>query len=88
MLLPEDILERIVADFGSESAAGVTQLLAGYRGPEAHRVYRCILHLSAGSIDKLKANVDDAGKDYRDIIFFAEYDRDDNRIHDFTHGFG
>ena len=31
MLLPEDILERIVADFGSDSVAGVTKLQDGQK---------------------------------------------------------
>ena len=88
MPFPEDILERIAADFGRDSVAEVAKLLAAYHGPEPHRVCRCILHLSAGSTDKLKHNVEDAAKDYRDIIFFAEYDRDANRIHDFTRDFG
>ncbi|MDJ0926860.1 MAG: hypothetical protein QNJ73_04335 [Gammaproteobacteria bacterium] len=87
MSLPDDILVRIAADFGRDSVNGVVKLLAGYHGPEPQRVCRCILHLSAGSIDKLKHNVAEAAKDYRDIILFAEYDRDDNRLHDFTHGF-
>jgi hypothetical protein len=51
------------------------------------RVVRCILELAAGDIGRLRHFVEQAVKDYRDVIYWAEYDSR-RRIHDFNRPFG
>ena len=87
-ILPYDVLRRVVDDFpNSDEAAQVREELAQLDCPEPARVARCVLHLSAGSVSAVSRNVATALQDYRDIILFAEYDRDDRRLHNFSEGF-
>ena len=72
-MLTQDILNRIRRDFSHEEVSLVEEILAQYKGKEPIRVARCILHISNGSYQKLKQHLDIAEKDYRDIIYFAEY---------------
>lgn len=52
-------------------------LLSGYSGPESGRVTWDILELSKGSLEKVRHYVQTAQKDYRDILYWAEYYDDD-----------
>ena len=52
---------------------------ASYDGPEPDRMRRCILHLAGGALDKVRPFVEAANTDYRDVIYWAEYDGDDRR---------
>ena len=89
LILPVDILLRVGRDFpDQDEAAKVREALEGLDCPEAARVARCVLHLSAGSVSTVSQNVATAMQDYRDIILFAEYDRDDQRLYDFSKPFG
>jgi len=88
LILPYDILRRVVRDFPDpDDAAKVRNELESLDCPEAARVARCVLHLSAGSVSTVSRNVASAIRDYRDVILFAEYDRDDRRLHDFSESF-
>ncbi|MDJ0760507.1 MAG: hypothetical protein QNJ19_14025 [Woeseiaceae bacterium] len=88
LILPVDIVQRVVSDFTDpDEAAAVRGLLESLEIPEAERVARCILHLSAGSASAVLDNIALAKRDYRDAILFAEYDRNDNRLHDFSKPF-
>jgi len=88
LILPHDILRRVVRDFPDpDDAAKVHDELESLDCPEAARVVRCVLHLSAGSVSAVSRNVANAARDYRDAILFAEYDRDDRRLHDFSEPF-
>ena len=87
MVLPSDILQRIRTDFDERDAAAVVRSLEAYAGRESDRVRRCVLHLSAGAIDKVAHFVEAANTDYRDVIFWAEYDRQDRRVRDFSRAF-
>ncbi len=82
-----DIVAKITADFPHESAATILDLLDEYKGVEKVRVVRCILHLANGGIDQLLELIGTANTDYRDVIYWAEYDLDDQRIHDFGQPF-
>ena len=84
--IPGDIVRRIHAEFPKEEESAI-DLLRSYQGSESSRVWRCILHLSRGSIDLFLAQLKTAQEDYRDVIYFAEYDQHDRRIHDFSRGF-
>ncbi len=87
MPLPIDILQRVASEYNDDDLETVLGLLEEYSGPEAERVMRCVLHLSAGALDRLRENMAKTEQDYRDIIYFAEYDRDDKRVNDFTRPF-
>ena len=86
-MLPQDIKNRIRRDFNSDEINSVESLLSEYDGREAERVIRCLLYLSNGSYEKLKLDVESAKLDYRDIIYFAEYDQADRQINDFSKPF-
>jgi len=59
--------------FHDEDSALVEKMLATYTGNEENRVQVAILKLALGSIDGVKYHVDCAQKDYRDIIYWADY---------------
>lgn len=84
---PADILQRISTDFPAQPAGLIESLLAGYRGPECDRVQRCIVHLAQGDSKRLAHFIAVATGDYRDVIYWAEYDTVDQRIHDFNQPF-
>jgi hypothetical protein len=71
------ILERLTREFHSAEHDTVTQLLTSYSGPESDRVRWDILELSKGRVDKVREYVRAAQTDYRDILYWAEYYKDD-----------
>lgn len=90
--LPEDILQKITDDFGSEITPGVLSRLAGFIGqladgygeaPDA-RVLRCVVHLAAGDRKQLEDACRLALTDTRDVIYRAEYDKSERQVRDFT----
>ncbi|MDD4873027.1 MAG: hypothetical protein PHR77_20940 [Kiritimatiellae bacterium] len=77
MQIPMSVLERIQQDYPGEKQKEVEELLASY-GTESYqqeheRVLLDILKLAKGDIKQVKELVERAKKDYRDIIFWAEY---------------
>lgn len=82
--LPIDVVQKLEADFSQDELASARRLLGGYSGKERLRVIRCIVHLAKGNADSLLHFIDEAAMDYRDVIYWAEYDRNDRRIHDFN----
>lgn len=85
--LPEDILAKAAADFAHEPSDRILALLEAYKGADRARVIRCVLHLASGDIDRLHHLMGTAQRDSRDVIYWAEYDRGDKRIHDFNQPF-
>jgi hypothetical protein len=51
----------------------VLSLLGLYAGPEAERVVWDILVLSNGDVAQVIKYVGDANRDYRDVLYWAEY---------------
>lgn len=86
-MLPTDVINKIKSDFNADEALLVENLLSGYDGNEPDRVIRCILHLANGSYQRLEHNLQNANMDYRDVIMFAEYDKEDRKINDFSKPF-
>src|ERR1700722_2341282 len=78
-----DIEEKVKLDYPPESVLEVMQSLAKYHGPERNRVIRCIIHLSGGDPHRISHFAGVAAQDYRDVIYWAEYDDEDQRVHDF-----
>lgn len=85
--LPEDIISRVKRDFSADQVTSVLARLSSYDGKEPARVIRCIVQLSNGSEERLSQNLVTAMADYRDILYFAEYDQEDKRRFDFRKPF-
>jgi hypothetical protein len=75
--LEQTLLDRIKHEFAEAHRATVVDSLNNYAGPEAARVARDILQLSKGSVEQVADLVKAANRDYRDIIYWAEYAADD-----------
>jgi len=85
--LPADVVAKIAADFPHERLDSVLAILDEYKGVEGPRIIRCIIHLASGSTNQLLDLIANANADYRNVVYWAEYDRDDRRIRDFTQPF-
>ena len=84
---PPDIAARIEQDFGGDALRGVCSLLQPVLDQDlGNRVVRCILVLSRGDLGRLQHNVQQALTDYRDVIYWAEYDAT-RRTFDFNRPF-
>jgi hypothetical protein len=77
MSLERRILDRIAQEFSASDQTVVAELLTGYSGPEAGRVAWDVLALSKGSLESIRHYIQAAQRDYRDVLYWAEYyDRD------------
>jgi|CXWL01.1.fsa_nt_gi hypothetical protein len=85
--LPADVVSKIASDFPNEPLATIFALLDDYRGVERLRVIRCVIHLAEGNTDKLLEFIGSARTDYRDVIYWAEYDDRDQKVRDFSQPF-
>src|SRR3989442_1092139 len=75
--MEQRIIERIDREFEGPDQKYVSELLASYTGPESDRVRWDILELSKCQPEKVGAYVKAAQTDYRDILYWAEYYKDD-----------
>ena len=73
MTLEQRALDRIAKEFSESEQTSVIELLSDYSGPETGRVTWDILELSKGRPEKVRYYVETAQKDYRDILYWAEY---------------
>ena len=48
------------------------------------RTCRCVIVLSGNSLEKLQEIANEAKQDFRDVIFWAEYDKSGERIADYN----
>ena len=85
--MTRDIIQRLHGDFPESDRPSVVEALETYRGAEPDRVWRCILYLAGGALESVGYFVDAANADYRDVIYWAEYDANDRRVRDFTQAF-
>jgi len=77
MGMEQRIFERISREFQGSDRDAVVQLLETYVGPESDRVRWDILELSEGGVGKVRDYTRAAQTDYRDILYWAEYYKDD-----------
>ena len=70
-------MERVSREFKDSDRDAVVQLLESYAGPETDRVRWDILELSEGAVGKIRDYINAAQTDYRDILYWAEYYKDD-----------
>lgn len=81
--LPDDVLRRIET-FPSEHRADLRARLEQLAGiPEPARVARCVLWL-AGDHARVGHFLQCALADYRDVLWWGEYDGGETRLRDFT----
>ena len=77
MSLEQRALERIAKEFPAAEQAAVIELLNGFSGPECGRVTWDILELSKGGLENIRRFTKAAQIDYRDILYWAEYYKND-----------
>jgi hypothetical protein len=79
--MEQRILERVSREFQDSDRVAVVQLLESYVGPESDRVRWDILDLSEGGLGKVRDYMKAAQTDYRDVLYWAEYFKDDPMLH-------
>jgi hypothetical protein len=90
-LIADDISKRLENDFGSEGAREAEAALehfvesyeSNYSARPSDRIMRCVVHLAEGKLGSLRQYIKAALSDWRDVIYWAECNRKDERIHDF-----
>lgn len=70
--LPDDVRRRIDRDFAGEAWYEATRLLEALGG--SPRVLRSLLVLAAGDYPELERFARCAERDWRDVVFWAEYE--------------
>ena len=75
--MEQRILERVSREFQGSDRHTVVELLESYAGPETDRVRWDIVELSKGDVGKVRDYIKAARTDYRDILYWAEYYKDD-----------
>ncbi|MEQ8236102.1 MAG: hypothetical protein ABRQ23_04945 [Syntrophomonadaceae bacterium] len=84
---PDDIVHKIMADFGQKNFETISKALwALYAQGADYRIVRCVLFLAQGNPNKMKHFIEQARLDFRDVIYWAEYDAQ-GRIRDFNFPF-
>jgi hypothetical protein len=86
-----DIQKRIEKDFGASAPSVAEELekfIESFRAVSGthpgDRVIRCIVHLAERKRENIGHYIKAALGDPRDVMFWAEYDREEKRIHDFS----
>ena len=82
MPIDPDIIDRVKLDFPAAEVPFVLTQLEFVS--ESQRILRCIVFAARGNSAGFDQLCRLAKVDYRDVIMAAEYDRHDNRLHDFT----
>ena len=77
MNLEQRTLDRIATEFPATEHEAVAALLGRYTGNESGRVRWDILQLSGGKLDEVRNLVAAALTDYRDVLYWAEYQATD-----------
>lgn len=93
MKITKDIKIQIRKSFKQKHKEAIELIQEQFEATElSNRIIRCVVFLAKGSFEKLKRCIDLAKTDYRDVIFFAEYNDHDakhpKRIRDFNRSFG
>ncbi len=89
--MEKDIIEYIKKEFNEEDFEIIVSRLKDLDlsawKQDINRIYRCILYLSKGNLDKIDIYIKKAQKDFRDIIVEAEYDSHYNQLRNFNNPF-
>ena len=85
-----DIYQKLEADFGNcfeEARDQIDMLDAETKGLIDNRILRAIIYLASGNIEQMKSMIELARKDYRDVLWQAEYDCGEELLRDFNKTF-
>ena len=87
--MKKDLLEKIIRDFeNSDEVVNILESMESKNGlVVSDRIFRCIDFLAEGDIDKLNQYIELYFKDYRDLIWQAEYDDSEVQKYDFNKSF-
>jgi len=92
-MFAQDISRKVQNDFQSTEEAElalavladfVDEFAGYYRRPPGDRLLRCIVYVAKGDLASLDKAINLATIDYRDMIVWAEYDDDLQRVRDFN----
>ncbi len=89
--LKADILGRIQENFGEDYHLALLEIgrwKSEAEGAVVDRVLRAVVHLASGSLDELKRMIVVARQDFRDVLYWSEYDEFKIRLRDFNNPFG
>jgi len=77
MNFPADIETKLAKDFGEQAKTAVERIseYLNSQKREPVRTARCAIHLAHGSLEKLERMLDEAMRDWRNVILWAEYDK-------------
>jgi hypothetical protein len=77
MRFAQDIEARLECEFAEPALSTARGVLA--RIPDqSPRILRCVLHLAGGSLDRVFHFAEAARLDFRDVIYWAEYEEPDS----------
>ena len=90
-LYPKDILKKIDNQFGKDNGE-IKRKLQDFIKRNKYfsnpRIIRAILYLSNGNEIQIEKYIKQAEIDWRDILLWAEYDKNNEQIRDFNNEFG
>ncbi len=90
MAIAIDIQQKLELDFGSELIFAKDEIEALYAATNwriSDKMIRSIIYLAKGDCTQLKSTIELARKDYKDVLWHAEYDRGDDQLRDFNKTF-
>lgn len=83
-----DVEERVAADFDGPDRVEAMTILGlleqELENVERPRVLRCVVFLAGGDLGRLVHFADRALQDWPDVIYWAEYDKQDRRLRDLS----
>jgi hypothetical protein len=81
---PKDINDKVSYGFEKDEQNAIFEMLTNLNiDVKSLKILRCIIYLSKGNFEYLKYYCERARTDYRDVIYWSEYDNSDLRVRDF-----
>jgi uncharacterized protein YpuA (DUF1002 family) len=83
--LPKDIIDKVYQDYEINLVENALSIINEFfTESKSIRVVRCAIFLAGGNLNNLQFYLEKAKQDYRDLIYWAEYDKFDKKIRDFN----
>ena len=84
-----DIIYKINADFGNpKEVVNILEAMESMnQGPVSDRIFRGIIFLSQGNMDRLNRFIELSFTNYRDLLWQAEYENPEIQKYDFNKSF-
>lgn len=90
MAIAIDIHNKLALDFASDMPFAKDEIEALYAATNwqiSDKMIRAIIYLAKGDLALLKSTIELARKDYKDVLWQAEYNRGDDKLRDFNQTF-